>query len=1115
MATEVPQYVYGNVLPHDTLNVLELLKFSTPKTAPGTLSTLDSPDIFSQAASLIDTATSARALLGLTMPCLPDVIHLEQRAEEAARSGYISFMYAVDGRQMRMSFWVIGFWKAAHEVTVAKEQWTAAKAWLEGCTNGRGILEGLTRLPWKYTLSREIGGDIHGLAMLATNKWLGTTQMAQISAVINSDLEDKLGSTDHSLGQEFTDKLLLVYRYFRNTYLTDNSCQFMHEIADKINSSKWTRLSLFVSVHVNGTEARLPCGETLMGNHWVAVIINSRKKKVMYSDSLGLEPPSELIEALRWWLSISKIEGEFGYERLPCGQQVDNFSCSILAANAVQAAFFSEIDLLNNGEDALDARVEMLGSIIALIHKTELKMDVTSTNIIPPSTVIVNQGFIPIATDWDFHPTKYNPKSKRPAEDTVSRVNAKRTKPHRGSKTIPMVKTENIPTNGNIADPSSLYPLFLPAQSKLVVDSVKTRESETTSKVQTVASDDDNLWEDEENISGDEEDDTAEYVEPKDLIDVVKPFKKVTGREKSKGGRPRSALIDRLLVECYQVSNPSKHIHRCVAAECGATWVSRSLQRVLRHQRTCSYISKDLRQEVRKVLAARSASRKIQEIAQKEATKKACITTANADSDNTDITHDKKKPGTLLELKVVKDANLKKREARNQGLDLAVVKLFLDGGTSRGKEAFWTMHISTEERKVYFIEAKEATRESHTAEWIKNWVVEIADQIGRERFCCIVCDSTGNTRLSRKIAVETIVTMFNLPDICHHFSNTIKDIVRIEHFKTDFDEYFKEFARGRLSQAASKFVATLGQLIDIGKPLLRALTFLESNEATPGDVFVFWHATLQAIDHILNDPNQEIPFEARIEIIGILNHRHDQILGQGNLSDSADLYLSGAYLHPLYLDSDFFKHESLVLDPNAKVDYTGISFPSTFKRVALFISGVGVKEIRHGKRPQLTKWNGAGQQFRERLLYELQRYGRRQYPYNQPYTEEQGISGWWRAIEGQESATILPQRKHSNSRPSSAFEAKATSIHHNAEFPIDDVSDKWLDEPLEPVESAVELDVMLPDYPVNMKSKSLETVFEGRKMANEKKKVSVKPEQPEVQVRPGEEDEDDDYLLIL
>jgi hypothetical protein len=48
-----------------------------------------------------------------------------------------------------------------------------------------------------------------------------------------------------------------------------------------------------------------------------------------------------------------------------------------------------------------------------------------------------------------------------------------------------------------------------------------------------------------------------------------------------------------------------------------------------------------------------------------------------------------------------------------------------DGGTTKGREAFWTIHVSTPKRKVYLMECREATSESHTGVWIKNLVLEV------------------------------------------------------------------------------------------------------------------------------------------------------------------------------------------------------------------------------------------------------------------------------------------------------------------------------------------------------------------------------------------------------
>lgn len=90
----------------------------------------------------------------------------------------------------------------------------------------------------------------------------------------------------------------------------------------------------------------------------------------------------------------------------------------------------------------------------------------------------------------------------------------------------------------------------------------------------------------------------------------------------------------------------------------------------------------------------------------------------------------------------------------------------------------------------------------------------------------------------------------------------------------------------------------LALLIKLGIPALKALTCLEANEATVGDVYIFWHAMICATKEVLDDRRLEFPNSVKENVIGILNSRHNQIFGDGNLSTSKDLYLSGAYLNP-------------------------------------------------------------------------------------------------------------------------------------------------------------------------------------------------------------------------
>jgi hypothetical protein len=96
-----------------------------------------------------------------------------------------------------------------------------------------------------------------------------------------------------------------------------------------------------------------------------------------------------------------------------------------------------------------------------------------------------------------------------------------------------------------------------------------------------------------------------------------------------------------------------------------------------------------------------------------------------------------------------------------------------------------------------------------------------------------------------------------------------------------------------MSRTSIEFEIKLSELVKVGIPPLKALTCLEANEATVGDVYLFWHAMIWAIKDVVDD--SEFPVVVREQI---LNSRHNQIFGDGNLSTSSDLYLSGAYLNP-------------------------------------------------------------------------------------------------------------------------------------------------------------------------------------------------------------------------
>jgi hypothetical protein len=58
-------------------------------------------------------------------------------------------------------------------------------------------------------------------------------------------------------------------------------------------------------------------------------------------------------------------------------------------------------------------------------------------------------------------------------------------------------------------------------------------------------------------------------------------------------------------------------------------------------------------------------------------------------------------------------------------------------------------------------------------------------EIGESRFSGMCLDSTGNTRQGRQEVHKLMPSkIMDLGDCCHHIHNTIKDINKLEEFKT-------------------------------------------------------------------------------------------------------------------------------------------------------------------------------------------------------------------------------------------------------------------------------------------------------------------------------------------
>ncbi|KAJ7756553.1 ribonuclease H-like domain-containing protein, partial [Mycena metata] len=110
-----------------------------------------------------------------------------------------------------------------------------------------------------------------------------------------------------------------------------------------------------------------------------------------------------------------------------------------------------------------------------------------------------------------------------------------------------------------------------------------------------------------------------------------------------------------------------------------------------------------------------------------------------------------------------------------------------DGGTTKGHQSIYTVHVTTPagesaEREAYLITGDEASGFSHTGQHIKKVLMQVIKQIGPERFAAIGSDSTGNTKWARESVVDEIPTFLIVPDPCHHLSNGVKEITGLDYF---------------------------------------------------------------------------------------------------------------------------------------------------------------------------------------------------------------------------------------------------------------------------------------------------------------------------------------------
>jgi hypothetical protein len=316
------------------------------------------------------------------------------------------------------------------------------------------------------------------------------------------------------------------------------------------------------------------------------------------------------------------------------------------------------------------------------------------------------------------------------------------------------------------------------------------------------------------------------------------PSPAITATTTKRGPKP-NPLLDRLVISCHSISNPTIERVRCSGVGCHESMAQpRSSSRILTHASECRYLSQQLRDEALLASAGQSLGARVVDTAAANdgifagfkragADNKAAARTAHIEKTNyltMNLLCDAGLPPALVGnpafraltehlepangIKVASTFSsiyIPAEAARVTQLAIEELKkqynlnLGYDGGTTMRQQSIYTLHVTTPDREVYFIKGDEASGFSHTGVHIKNLILEVSsvlfllavrsryfkvmDLIGRDQFASVGSDSTGNTKLGRELAQAAVPTLLIVPDPPHHLSNTIKDIAKIEYFQ--------------------------------------------------------------------------------------------------------------------------------------------------------------------------------------------------------------------------------------------------------------------------------------------------------------------------------------------
>ncbi|KIJ45455.1 hypothetical protein M422DRAFT_250768 [Sphaerobolus stellatus SS14] len=316
---------YAKLLPLTSMSVNSLLVYKLPKLDKEELIGRDVTGFFTQDPSV----ETLPWLLSRTVPSLKFLKALENAIGQAWFDGAKSFIdgqFQLETRTTSLLFWVISWWHEVHTLYEVRKRWQNTVAWLkekaalkgpshkETQDNMKAILESFSWLEWNGTM--QLSATISEIARLPSQEWVNDGIINMIIRSIQEDLSKNSALKNYQVvGVAFQYKLSQAAK----CKASERSVTFQDFVLCQVEEKyiqEGCNILLF-PIHVSN-------------NHWMSCRVDLQTGTVSYGDSLSLYHPREVFGALNLWYKARFAHNcEMKGNILPCGKQVDSYSCGI------------------------------------------------------------------------------------------------------------------------------------------------------------------------------------------------------------------------------------------------------------------------------------------------------------------------------------------------------------------------------------------------------------------------------------------------------------------------------------------------------------------------------------------------------------------------------------------------------------------------------------------------------------------------------------------------------------------------------------------------------------------------------------------------------------------